>query len=244
MRNAWLLAHKDMKEAAGRRMFFVRLLIPAVLLPMFYGALTGSALRDAARYPTHTDTLLEQVPMLAAIVVLLGSLVAVMVTADAIAGEKERRTLETLFATPIADHELFLGKLLAGLLPAIFIGYSGGAIYFLTARLWGGPLPLTLGPLLATARLILVGVPIVAAILAAAGVIISARAGTVTVASQLSSFASLPLFALVIYLSYHLVGWSVGEVLQVLAALLIVLLALLYFGARALSREEIVARLD
>jgi ABC-type Na+ efflux pump permease subunit len=142
MRNAWLLARKDLKEAFGRRLIIVRLLVPAVLLPIFYGAITGYAIRDAARDPRASAAMMAQVPLFSAIVVLLGSLVAVMITADAIAGEKERRTIETLFATPISDQAIFAGKLLAGLLPAIGIGYAGGLIFFTTTRLLAGSAPI------------------------------------------------------------------------------------------------------
>ncbi len=244
MRNVWLLAHKDIREAFGRRLILLRLIIPAVLLPIFYGFLVGGLIRDAARHAQNAEALTAQVPLFAAIVVLLGSLIAVMITADAIAGEKERRTIETLLATPISDQEIFAGKLLAGVIPAIVIGYGGGLIFFATARLVGGGTPIPVAPLLATVRIILAGVPVVAALLAALGVIISARCGTVTTATQLTSFASMPIFGLVIYLGVRMSNWSLSELLALLVGLLVVLIILLRVGARALDREEIVARLD
>lgn len=244
MRNVLLLARKDVREAFGRRLILLRLAIPSVLLPVLYGGLTGYAIRDAAHNPRYAAAMLTQVPMFAAIVVLLGSLIAVMVTADAIAGEKERRTIETLFATPISDREVFIGKLLAGLLPAIVIGYAGGLIFFVTARVTGGPLPVPAGPLLATARILLGGVPVIAAVLSALGVIISARCGSVTVATQLSSFASTPIMGLLIYIGFRISGWSGTQLAALLLAFVLLFLILLLFGARALNREEIVARLD
>jgi ABC-2 type transport system permease protein len=244
VRNVWLLAHKDIREAFGRRMILLRLLIPAVLLPIFYGFFAGAMIRDAARNAQGAGALIAQVPLFAAIVVLLGSLIAVMVTADAIAGEKERRTIETLLATPISDQEIFAGKLLAGVIPAILIGYGGGLIFFVTARLVSGAAPIPVAPLLATVRIILAGVPVVAALLAALGVIISSRCGTVTTATQLSTFASMPIFGLVVYLGVRMSRWSLPELLTLLIGLLAALVLLLRLGARALDREEIVARLD
>ena len=244
MRTVWLLARKDIREAFGRRMILLRLLIPAVLLPIFYGVIVGYTIRDAAHNPGAARALTGQIPLFAAIVVLLGSLVAVMVTADAIAGEKERRTIETLLATPISDQEIFVGKLLAGLLPAIVIGYGGGVIFFGVARLFGGAAPIPIPPLLATVKIILGGVPVIAALLSAMGVIISARCGTVTVASQLSSFASMPVLGLLMYVAFRISSWSLPQLATLLLGLLVVLVLLLRLGARALDREEIVARLD
>ncbi len=101
-----------------------------------------------------------------------------------------------------------------------------------------------IAPLLAVVRIILAGVPVVAALLAALGVIISARCGTVTTATQLSSFASMPIFALVVYLAVKVSTWSLPQLLALLVGLVVVLVILLRLGARALDREEIVARLD
>jgi len=244
MRSVMLLARKDIKEAFGRRLILVRLLIPAVLLPVFYGVVTGLMVREAAHNPKVLAPLLGQVPLFASIVVLLGSLVAVMITADAIAGEKERRTIETLLATPASDMEIFAGKLLAGLVPAIAIGYAGGLIYVVAERVTAGGVSMPPAAFLVTARIILGGVPLVAAILAALGVVISARCSTVTAATQLSSFASMPIFGLLVYAAFRVSAWSLAQLGLLALAMLAVLALLLRLGARALDREEIVARLD
>ncbi|RFU64110.1 ABC transporter permease subunit [Peribacillus glennii] len=47
-----------------------------------------------------------------------------MVTAsNSFAGEKERKTLETLLFSPISVYDLFLGKVLASLIPTLFMTY-------------------------------------------------------------------------------------------------------------------------
>src|SRR4030042_6106143 len=53
-----------------------------------------------------------------------------VIASDSFAGEKERKTIEALLATPISDGELFLGKVLVSFIPAMivtiasFISYS------------------------------------------------------------------------------------------------------------------------
>jgi ABC-2 type transport system permease protein len=244
MRNVWLLLCKDVREAFGRRLMFIRLLIPVVLLPLFYGFVTGTMIRDSAGDSDAAAAVAGQVPLFAAIVVLLGSLVAIMITADAIAGEKERRTIETLLAAPVSDLEIFTGKLLAGLLPAIVIGYTGGLVFVLVARIVAGGAPLPAAPFLVTARIILAGVPLFAAILAALGVIISARCGTVVVATQVSSLASMPVVGLLVYSAFRVSRWSPTQLHLLALALVLIFILLLRLGARALDRSEIIARLD
>lgn len=45
------------------------------------------------------------------VAVAVGALLALLVAADAVSGERERGTLESLLLTPVARGELVLGKL-------------------------------------------------------------------------------------------------------------------------------------
>jgi len=72
-----------------------------------------------------------------------------VIAAESFAGERERKTIEALLYTSASDRELFVGKLLAALIPAVgitwvaFLGYTlvvNAAAYPLFNRLWF-PLP-------------------------------------------------------------------------------------------------------
>ena len=106
------------------------------------------------------------------------------VIADAVAGERERHTLDTLLASPLSDRAIVFGKMAAA------IGYAGGvtltsvvlsAITLGVAR--GRPAPV-LSSLSVTA--VVLGIGLAAAVLVAAiGTLISLRAATVRQATQL-----------------------------------------------------------
>jgi ABC-type transport system involved in multi-copper enzyme maturation permease subunit len=240
---AWLIAKKDIREAFARHAVIYRAVVPAILLPLLYGAITGLTIRHAQQGAKAALAMSGQIPFFAAIVALIGSLLAVMITADAIAGEKERRTIETLFATPASDLEIFAGKVLAAFLPAMGVGYAGGILYLVTARLLAGGQPLPAPAVAGAAKLVAMGVPLITAMLSAAGVIISARCGTVTNATQLSGLATLPIGGGIIYIAFRINGWS-GWQLLLLAGLIALCVLLMLLGARALGREEIIARID
>ncbi|MDD1673685.1 MAG: ABC transporter permease subunit [Methanomicrobiales archaeon] len=64
-------------------------------------------------------------PLFLVIPLMLASIIA----AEAFVGEKERKTLEALLYTPATDLELFTGKVLASLIPAMAFAWVNFAIY-------------------------------------------------------------------------------------------------------------------
>lgn len=62
------------------------------------------------------------------------------VAAESFAGERERKTMESLLYTPVSDTELFFGKMLAGLIPGIFISWASFLLYSVVLNAAGWPL--------------------------------------------------------------------------------------------------------
>jgi ABC-type Na+ efflux pump permease subunit len=246
MRRAWLVARKDIKEAFGRRAMMLRMGVVSLLLPVFYGVLTGREIGDAVqRHQPVGAALGGTIPLFAAIVAVVGAMLAITITAHAIAGEREWRTIEALLATPTSDLEIFAGKVLAALLPAVVMGYGGGLLFFGSARLTAGAAATGSAPgMLAAAKVIALGVPVCATILAAIGVIVSARCATAASAQQISGLAVMPVLGLIIYAGLKLSQWSAPVLLLLLAGMLVLCAALLLLGAKSLGREELIARLD
>ena len=52
-----------------------------------------------------------------------------VIASDSIAGEKERKTIEALLATPISDAELFLGKILVSFIPTMIVSVLSFVVY-------------------------------------------------------------------------------------------------------------------
>jgi ABC-2 type transport system permease protein len=118
------------------------------------------------------------------------SVLAGSVAADAFAGERERKTLETLLATPLSDGAIFLGKALTAVLfgvltAAVTLGAALASVSLETgAWFWPGA-ELVLGAL--------AGAVGAAAIAAALGIAISSRALVARSAQQLTMMASMGL---------------------------------------------------
>ena len=69
--------------------------------------------------------------LLSPLLLVIPLMVSAVLAADAFAGEKERRTLESLLHLPIADRDLFLAKVLGAFLPAVVITWVGSILYVL-----------------------------------------------------------------------------------------------------------------
>lgn len=169
--------------------------------------------------------------------------VPILISSQSVAGEKERRTLEPLLASPISAAELVVGKSLAALLPAVLISYLAYVVLCVAVDIvaW----PLLHAPLLPN-LLWSVGVFLIAPLFAFFGngvaVLVSARVGEARLAQQLSALVVLPLIGLV--------GGQVAGVLQAgpryyaLQALVVLILdvVLVALSVRFFDRERLVSR--
>src|SRR5690606_8153363 len=72
--------------------------------------------------------------LLAPLFLIVPLMVSAVLAADAFAGEKERKTLESLLHLPIPDRDLFVAKLLTAFLPAVAVSWIGFAAFCLVAN--------------------------------------------------------------------------------------------------------------
>ncbi|MHB8876788.1 MAG: ABC transporter permease subunit [Myxococcaceae bacterium] len=124
--------------------------------------------------------------------------VPILISSQAIAGEKERRTLEPLLASPVTAAELVVGKSLASLVPAVGICFVAFAVFCCVVDAVAWPY---VHELILPNGMWLFGVFVIAPLFAFFGngvaVVISARVAEARLAQQLSGLFVLPLVGLV-----------------------------------------------
>jgi len=261
------LAEKDIAEVAQNRIAISGAIILSVIFAVVFPLLITQipvllpesdqpAFDDLQELipPQLIDELAELSPEQLPIVLILGYLMAPLflvlplmlaciIAAEAFVGEKERKTLEALLYTPATDGELFLGKVLAALIPAIVYTWVNFLVFTLATNLAGYPV---MGrfwfPTPSWLALMVVVVPAVALLGVAVTVIISTRVRTFMEAYQVSG-------ALVLVILVLVVAQSVG--LLFLSPLVAVLVGIAFFaldavlimaGIRTFSRSELIAR--
>jgi len=172
---------------------------------------------------------------------ILPAIIPLAIAAYSIIGEKEQGSLEPLLATPISDLELFLGKALASVIPALVLTWGSFGLFLgVSIPVVGGIPPHVLTPPWIAAIFGLT--PFLALFSVGVTMLVSSRASDTRAAYQFSSFAILPvIIPLIVYSSRKtLVNlWLVAlEGIVLLVAGLIVL----YFAIRMFKREQILTR--
>jgi ABC-type Na+ efflux pump permease subunit len=180
--------------------------------------------------------------LLAPLLLVIPLMVSAVLAADAFAGEKERRTLESLLHLPIADRDLFLAKLLAAFTPAVLITWGGALLYVLlcNALAW----PVLHRPFLPFAQFTIMIVwiaPAVAALALGLLVVVSSRARTTQEANQLGGAVILPLIFVAAAQASALLLAPVSAVLAIGALLWVVSLTIIGVTARRFTRDRLAA---
>jgi hypothetical protein len=181
--------------------------------------------------------------MFAPMFLIIPLMVASVVAADSFAGEKERKTLEALIYTPTTDTELFVGKMLSAMIPAVAVSLIGFLLYALTANIAAWP---TMGriffPTAAWIIMILWVAPATAAAGLGATVIVSSKVNSFQEANQIAGVIVLPILVLVIGQITGAIYF--GPLFTVLLGVFFWILGgvLLYVGVGTFRRSEILAK--
>jgi ABC-2 type transport system permease protein len=155
---------------------------------------------------------------------LLGipALVPAAVAAYSVVGEREQGTLEPVLTTPIRREELLLGKALAALVPSLAISYLVYAFFLGWVELLARPpvaSAIMRGPVLVAQVLF---TPLLVSWSIWVGTAISTRTADFRVAQQLGSLASLPVIAVTSLIAFNAIHATLGVVLGLGVALLLV----------------------
>ena len=155
---------------------------------------------------------------------------------ESFSGERERNTLETLFATPLRESEIYLGKILAVLIPSLSLSYSALVVYTVGVFIIVHLVPVVeLGPLVVVTMA-------QALVMVSGATIVSSQTKTLRSANVMASFIIIPMSGVIqgesVLIITHLewVLWAVAAMLAVVALLL------LRLGMIGFNRESILAK--
>lgn len=217
-----------------------RILIPIILLTLFFPALMNFTARQAvdfvARYgaPLIAERL---IPFLLMVVGFFPVSISLVIALESFAGERERLSLEPLLATPLTEGQLYLGKMLASLAPPLTAAYLGIGVYLIGLAIQIGWRP----PLVLLAQVVLLTTA-QALVMVSGAVVISLQTTSVRAANLLASFIILPVSQLIIGESLIMFWGRYAILWWIVLALAVISLVLGRMGLHLFNREEVLGR--
>jgi ABC-2 type transport system permease protein len=268
MNKAWLVFKKDWTEIKRNW----QVLLPIIIVPIIFSivlpaiVLTISSIPDtnstgdfqtligilptdvqtqiANFTPTQIVVYIMVLYFFAPFFLIIPIMASSVLGSDSFAGERERKTIEALLATPISDSELLMGKILVSFIPAMLITFASFGIYTIivdsiTYGMFNGILLL---PNLNFLIMILGVAPTLALCSIGLTVIISAKVKGFREAQQISVVLLLPVLGLVFGQVSGVLLLGPLVLTALIGILAVVDVVVFYVGVQIFQREEILSK--
>lgn len=236
VRLALVVTRREMRDQFRDWRIIVPMLVLTLIFPWLMDFTASQAVQFVERYnaPEIGDRL---VPFLLMVVGFFPISVSLVIALESFVGEKERRSIEPLLCSPLSDGQLYVGKLLAAMVPPLLASYLGIGVYLAGVFInigWKPPAELLAQIILLTS--------VQAVLMVSGAVVISSQTTSVRAANLLASFIIIPM-ALLIQGESILMFWGLYRTLwwavigQLIIAALLVRIGVAYF-----NREEMLGR--
>ncbi len=217
-----------------------RIIIPIVILTLVFpglATLTAEVLFNFTRQFGAELIGDRLVPFMLLIVGFFPMSFSLVIALETFVGEKERKSLEPLLATPLTNTQLYVGKVLAALIPPMATSYLGILVYLAGLLVfvdWVIPLNVMV-------QIILLST-VQGVIMVASAVIVSSQTTSVRAANLLASFIIVPTAMLLQFESIIMFWGNYSGLWWLLLALLVTAALLVRMGIQIFNREELLGQ--
>jgi uncharacterized membrane protein SpoIIM required for sporulation/ABC-type transport system involved in multi-copper enzyme maturation permease subunit len=217
-----------------------RIIIPIVVLTLVFPALAILTARLVLRFTESYGAVLigdRLVPFLLLVVGFFPMSFSLVIALETFVGEKERKSLEPLLATPLTNAQLYVGKMLAAIIPPMSTSYLGITVYVLgLVFVVGWAIPASV-----FAQILILST-VQGIIMVAAAVIVSSLTTSVRAANLLASFIIVPIALLLQFEAIILFWGNVAGLWWLISALLVTAAILIRMGIIIFNREELLGQ--
>ncbi len=235
-RGAWILARREIVDTLRDW----RIIAPIATLVLAFPFIANFAAMEGMKFVNKygAELIMERLfPFLMLVVGFFPSTFSLVIALETFVGEKERRSLEPLLATPLTDFQLYLGKLVAATIPPVVASYVGMLFYMLLLGFsldWWPSLPLlAVAFALATTQ---------ALVMVTVAVIISAQSTSVRAANLLASFIIIPMSFVLQWEASLLLFADFAALWMIALFLLVAAVLFARIGLRMFNREHLLSR--
>lgn len=233
---AFIIAGREIKDT----MRDWRIVVPIVVLVTCFPILANYVAKQGLQYVNRygAQLIFERLfPFLMLVVGFFPSTFSLVIALETFVGEKERRSLEALLATPVTDVQLYMGKLLAAVIPPALASYLGMIVYVFMLGFgsgwWPEPSLILLGFVMATVQ---------ALVMVSGAVIVSSQSTSVRAANLIASFIIVPMALLMQAEAGLLLYANYTALWMIVLVLLVVSIILVRMGVRIFNREQLLGR--
>ncbi len=218
-----------------------RMLFPVLVLTFVVPTLILMAALVALDFINDSDSVARLIPFGLLLAGFLPASFSLITALESFVGEKERNTLESLLATPMGDAQLYLGKLIAALVPPLLSAMLAMATYAFWLQLLA---PVSVIALIRPDLmwLMLALILVKAVVMVAGAVIISSHTTTMRAANLLASFVLVPMSVVVQLEALVIIAQRAPLLWNIFWGLLAVAFMLVRSGMNSFNREEILSR--
>ncbi|MFW5940256.1 MAG: stage II sporulation protein M [Chloroflexota bacterium] len=217
-----------------------RIIIPIILLTLFFPLLMNYTAGRLLQFVTDYGAELigtRLIPFLLLVVGFFPTSFSLVIALETFVGEKERKSLEPLLATPLTNKQLYLGKMLAALVPPLAASYLGIGVYLVGLALtveWYPSLQLFVQTILITT--------VQGVVMVAGAVVVSSQTTSTRAANLLASFIIVPM-ALLVQVEAVVMFWgNYAGLWWLIAGLVVSAIVLMRMGVAVFNREELLGR--
>ena len=232
----WIVAGRELRD----QLRDWRVLFPLVVLTTAFPFLMMVMARGVIDFINQygADLVIDAlVPFSILLIGFFPNTVSLVVALETFVGEKERGTIEPLLSSPMKDWQIYLGKLLVGVLTPLLASFLAIAVYLVMVS----RLDLTMPSAGMVAQLIILTTGH-AILMVSGAIVISVQSTSVKAANLLASFIIIPV-AFLVQGESILLFWGNGRILWVALVGVIILASLFVrMGIAHFQREYLLGR--
>ncbi|MFQ6040753.1 MAG: ABC transporter permease subunit [Candidatus Poribacteria bacterium] len=237
MKNVTVICRKELLEISRDKKFIIPCLLMPVGMPIMLYFITLGNMKIF-----QNTTMGYMFPLGLMLLGLLATMFSLGIAVESFVGEKERKTIEPLLATPLSELELFVGKCIAATILPVVATYVAEVVFIglVALHLTRAGEKFTMAP--GQILFIIILMPLLALLMCSFAVTISTRWSSVKSANQFSTIIAL--FPLMFLFNFGPVILPSNKIMILVVATLVIVDALaFYIGSRVFLREKLVSTL-
>lgn len=268
-RRIWALVKKDIREfSKSKYVLSVIILMPLLFALLFpFTSVLPIAKLDPAEFGDESiggfiDTLFDKVignweamhPQTQTLVLLsyamfiavllLPIIIPAVTASETVVGEKERKTMEAILASPMSESEIVFGKIISSFLPSVIGTFVAAIAYMIFIDIILYPfLGFILFPDLLSMVFVFIISPLISIISVELMIMISTRVTSVRDAYQIGSLVVLPLIMLIVAEMLGLLLNSIATLIGSIVVLVIIIVGLFKIAVSIFDRERAIVKM-